>query len=76
MSDPAPDCLWFDLLLEDNRIVIARDHLDFISLVALAITCQRMLRETWLPRGLRMAHPTRPAMPSYAKLSVHGRTRV
>lgn len=50
---------WWDLLPE-HRLVIGQDLLDFISLVALAITCKRTLADTQLARGWRMANPERP----------------
>ncbi len=51
--------LWWDLFTEHRR-AICYIHLDFISLIALAVTCTRALADTQWARGMRMAHPTAP----------------
>jgi len=47
-------------VLPEMRTLIGRFYLDFISLVALALTCKRALSDTQYARGMRMADPQRP----------------
>jgi hypothetical protein len=51
---------WWDVLLPELRHVIYFEWLDFISLVATALSCKRAMRDTQLARGIRMAHPEHP----------------
>jgi hypothetical protein len=56
-------CPYLEILLPDNRHVIHGLLDDFISLVALALTCKHQLRETRRERGNRMTDSPPKRMP-------------